>query len=151
MSQKTQKKSDKKDLKKAQLKEAQDAMTAEDIGEIAAEISLSPIEDTDKAVFLYSIAQGSFNLKLYENYQKLLSDYKEGLLKEAEQVQKQLDSLQEQLDTANGELSEAAQGAVKEIQDACEHVEISTSKELESRAGHKEGKEVEAIRKKLKK
>jgi hypothetical protein len=146
MTQKTQK----KDLKKAQAQEAQGAMSAEEIGEIAAEISLSPIENTDKAVFLYSIAQGSFNLSLYESYQKLLSEYKEGLLKEAEKVQNQLDSLQEKLDTANGDLSEAAQGAVQEIKDACEHVEISTSKELESRAEHKTEEEVAEIQKKLK-
>lgn len=138
----------KKDLQEAMNKEAEAGL--ENIAEIAADISLSPIDDTDKAVFLYSIAQGTFNLNLFEKYQELLKNYKEGLLEEAKRVEAQLDILDQQLKDTQGELAESSVGAMKEIKAACEHIEVSTIKEIEHRGEEKAAKEVANIRKDLK-
>lgn len=138
-----------KNLKKAQQQEAESSFAAEQLGKIAAEISISPIEDTHKAVFLYTIAQGSFTLSMYKAYQDLLKQYREGLLAEAKRVEEQLESLEDQLYETQQALSEAAEGAVKEVQVACEHIEQSVEKELETRTEAKSGAEVAALRKKL--
>ena len=126
-------------------------MTPEILGELAAEILASPIDDAHKAMYVYTILKGTFNLDLYDSYQKLLDEYRAGLLNEAKKLEEEYQRVKEEYDTRVAELGEAAVEALDEVAAYGQHIEDKAVEEIERRAGAHESEKVESIRKKLKK
>src|SRR3990172_9734437 len=85
------------------------------LARLIAKSAGSPIDENYKAVFLYTIARGTFDVEVYELYIKLIEDFKGTLEKRASELQQKIQRLQTEIDQGNRRLSVAALGACQEI------------------------------------
>ncbi|MDP2691180.1 MAG: hypothetical protein U1C97_01190 [Candidatus Gracilibacteria bacterium] len=125
-------------------------LTPEFIGKIAADIAVSPILDEHKALFLFLIAQGTFDLPHYQLFIDLLERHYQSRLEEARSLEEEIDGLNKELDQTNVELTAVSIGACKEIQAACEHIEIRTVEQLHEVQKKGEAKQAREMAQKIK-
>lgn len=143
----------KKAVQKAQMGEAENAVllrqTQDWLADVAADIAVSPIDDGYKAMFLYSIAQGTFDEDLHARFLELVAEYRQGLLTEEEQLKAEIARLENEQDRVNRELGVAAVGACQEIEAAVVHIVKKTTLEVENVGERKAKEKIAEIRKKL--
>lgn len=140
-----------KTIKKAIAHEQIDAaLTPRFIAELARDIVESPIDDVHKAVFLYAIAQGTFNLDLFDRFLELVSEYRKNLETHRCAAEQEVKNLHQEVKAVSKELATAAAGACQEIQDACTHIEVKTAAQIEKIAEKKKTEKIESIREVLK-
>jgi len=144
-------KSEKKKIQQAVVSEHLQEMISPDmLTKIMVEIASSPLSDDQKAVFLYAIAVGTFNLDLYETYQKMVEEYRVSLEKRAEELQQKIRQLEQKQADLSQQLAQASVGACREIQSAVVHVENSAIAQIETISEEAASKEIESLRSKLK-
>lgn len=144
-----------KAVQKARMKEAESADLLQEtrswMADVAGDIAASPLADGYKAMFLYSIAQGTYDEVMHQRFLDLLAEYRRGLLEEAKRLEAEIAQLKSEQKTVNQELAVAAVGASQELEAAAEHLVQSAYKGVEKAKSTHEASEIEQIRKKLKK
>ncbi len=121
------------------------------LSDITNQIASSPIANPYKVVFLYSIAQGTFDLDLYEKFQSLLTRYREDLVKESKNLDEEIAELEREYAEIEKNLPKAAFLASQEITSAATHIVTKTAQELERRKETRSSQQIEKLTARIKK
>lgn len=130
---------------KKTLSQKQFEITPEFIAGIIADIATSPIDENDKAVFLYAIAKGTFNLELYELYIKKLEETRRAMERRADELQLEIKMLEDHTQKLSVELSKTAVKGLKEWEAGVDHFEQKTMQTIEKTAKSAEQKKISTI------